>query len=290
MLEGKRNRRLDHLIYILVHKCIPYFMARHRRQQFGFEGPDLELKRREEIGAFAKSITIDEIEEVVEGEIYLVQSRSDQTRKYMVNVDAYTCECAHFPFIAFCHHISAVQTHFTENFNIRPFSSAFPLPTEIANDTPESDEDLPADSTEVDSPDATVLANITDKLQRLAIRIRTRLAPPRYLTDALRELDGLLDHILGDSAQPQVLPKQVKVAPNQNSRTETAGVMVAKVKSKRKRQHTDAYSGGERSGKKAREDARVPLATQTNNRCAHSLRRFRFFSLTWTTLFLASHP
>ncbi|KAJ3793444.1 hypothetical protein GGU11DRAFT_659314, partial [Lentinula aff. detonsa] len=46
LLEGKRNRRADHLIYILVEKAIPYFQRRHRRQVAGFEGPDLELRRR----------------------------------------------------------------------------------------------------------------------------------------------------------------------------------------------------------------------------------------------------
>ncbi|KAJ7140308.1 hypothetical protein C8R43DRAFT_1201380, partial [Mycena crocata] len=45
-LEGKRNRRLDHLIHVLYEIVIPHFIARHRRQEMGFEGPDLELKHR----------------------------------------------------------------------------------------------------------------------------------------------------------------------------------------------------------------------------------------------------
>ncbi|KAJ7248917.1 hypothetical protein C8J57DRAFT_978585, partial [Mycena rebaudengoi] len=48
-LEGKRNRRVDHLLHVLLNKAIPYFIARHRRQEFGFEGPDLEVKRRSEV-------------------------------------------------------------------------------------------------------------------------------------------------------------------------------------------------------------------------------------------------
>ncbi|KAJ7029404.1 hypothetical protein C8F04DRAFT_879960, partial [Mycena alexandri] len=45
-LEGKRNCRLDHLIHVLYDVAIPHFIARHRQQVMGFEGPDLALKHR----------------------------------------------------------------------------------------------------------------------------------------------------------------------------------------------------------------------------------------------------
>ncbi|KAF8961834.1 hypothetical protein BDZ97DRAFT_1641064, partial [Flammula alnicola] len=45
-MQGKRNRRLDHLIHILVDHAIPHFIHRHRRQEFGFEGGDLEVQER----------------------------------------------------------------------------------------------------------------------------------------------------------------------------------------------------------------------------------------------------
>ncbi|KAJ7635941.1 hypothetical protein B0H17DRAFT_887767, partial [Mycena rosella] len=48
-LEGKQNRRLDHLIHALYDIAIPYFIARHHRQTMGFEGPDLALKHRLEV-------------------------------------------------------------------------------------------------------------------------------------------------------------------------------------------------------------------------------------------------
>ncbi|KAJ6555681.1 hypothetical protein DFH09DRAFT_889814, partial [Mycena vulgaris] len=48
-LEGKRNRRVDHLLHVLINKAIPYFIGKHCRQDFGFEGPDLEVKRRIEV-------------------------------------------------------------------------------------------------------------------------------------------------------------------------------------------------------------------------------------------------
>ncbi|KAH6912277.1 hypothetical protein BKA70DRAFT_1056611, partial [Coprinopsis sp. MPI-PUGE-AT-0042] len=41
-MEGKRNRRLDHLIYLLIRAVIPHFLHKHRCQEFGMAGPDLE--------------------------------------------------------------------------------------------------------------------------------------------------------------------------------------------------------------------------------------------------------
>ncbi|KAJ7238876.1 hypothetical protein C8J57DRAFT_978469, partial [Mycena rebaudengoi] len=52
-LEGKRNRRLDHLIHVLYDIAIPHFIARHRRQEMGFEGPDLEMKHRIQVAKHA---------------------------------------------------------------------------------------------------------------------------------------------------------------------------------------------------------------------------------------------
>ncbi|KAJ7590257.1 hypothetical protein C8J56DRAFT_750817, partial [Mycena floridula] len=48
-LEGKQNRRLDHLIYILVQDTIPYFIQRHYRQLSGWDGVNCEFQKRREI-------------------------------------------------------------------------------------------------------------------------------------------------------------------------------------------------------------------------------------------------
>lgn len=53
-LEGKRNWRLDHLVYVLVHEVMPYYQSKHWRQYFGFKGPDLEINRQREIGQSAR--------------------------------------------------------------------------------------------------------------------------------------------------------------------------------------------------------------------------------------------
>ena len=43
-MQGKRNRRVDQLINILLNVAIPHYLAKHRAQQFGFDGPDLALQ------------------------------------------------------------------------------------------------------------------------------------------------------------------------------------------------------------------------------------------------------
>lgn len=47
-MRGKRNRRLDQLIYILVKEVVPFYAHKHLRQKFGFEGLNLEMKQRQD--------------------------------------------------------------------------------------------------------------------------------------------------------------------------------------------------------------------------------------------------
>ena len=261
-LEGKRNRRLDHLIYVLIHDVVPYFRARHHRQEFGFEGLDLEMKRRAEIDAVAPSFPLDHITEYEiddEPGQFAVQSQSNPNITYHVDIEAYTCECASYSLIFYCKHLAAVQLHFYEELNLLPMDILFTTASNPLASSGSSNHIADAALTEP-NPDLAVLARIPSKLQRLAVR--TQLSPPQHMSDHLRQLDCLLDLLLAGSAQPQVLLKPKKVAPNQGSWSETASVMGAKAKTKRKTTHTDPYSGGQGSGKKAKIDARAPLAVR----------------------------
>ncbi|PBK79817.1 hypothetical protein ARMGADRAFT_884235, partial [Armillaria gallica] len=47
--EGKRNRCLDHLIYLLVVVSMRYFIHRYSRQASGLEGPNLEVQARQQV-------------------------------------------------------------------------------------------------------------------------------------------------------------------------------------------------------------------------------------------------
>lgn len=237
-------------------------MGKHYRQDLGFDGLNVEMKQRAKIELDAKTIPPDDITEFElddEPGQFAVQSQSNPDYTYHVDIISYTCDCPVFPLVSYCKHLAAVSLHYydepenqpLENLwtragtppNIKP--SCVPIPEAPSTQTAEQREEL------------AILALIPEKLQRLAVR--TQLAPPQQLTPTLRQLDGLLDRFMAEYAQPQVLPMPKKIAPNPHSWLETKAVMGVDKKGKRKRTHTDAYSGGEKSGKKAKGDAKVPL-------------------------------
>ena len=100
-----------------------------------------------------------------------------------------------------------------------------------------------------------VLSRIGRKILDSASASHACQAQLSHLMPVLLDLEGKLDHANG------FLPKKVPVAPNQHSWPETAAVMIARPKTKRK-EHTDPYSGGERSGKRAKSDTRVAKTIQ----------------------------
>jgi hypothetical protein len=237
-------------------------MARERCQEFGFEGPDLEMKRHLEIQALACKIGSDQITPVEgsNGNEYHICSQSNPTQQHRVNINAYTCDCQDFPRISFCKHICAVQCHFPEQVEPRSLATIFSISRSATSDlnigqAAQSDDDTneTLDSTINEAEDnAELLDDICKQLQQLAIR--SRYSPPPQLTDTLRALHVALQNATPEFEGAANLPFK-QIPPNQHSWPETAAVMGARIKTKRKN-HTDPYSGGERSGKKAKEDAR----------------------------------
>ncbi|KAF8204513.1 hypothetical protein BJ912DRAFT_1051872 [Pholiota molesta] len=78
------------------------------------------------------------------------------------------------------------------------------------------------------------------------------------LSSLHEQLDICIAELDASELTNTLLPAAKKIAPNQNSWTETAAVMNVPVKSKKRRAHADPYAGGEQSGKRARNDARQP--------------------------------
>ncbi|KAJ7436515.1 hypothetical protein B0H11DRAFT_1754820 [Mycena galericulata] len=237
----------------------------HRRQDFGFEGPDLEVKRRMEVESRALSIGKDAIEKVDSESIYRVQSQSDPSHYYSVDIEAYTCDCLSFPLIDFCKHIGAVQRLFPEVAQEVPVSSLGNV--SAAPTSSDSDEDESGDEEDLSQASITEDPRILDLINSLQhLAVRTRLSPPSYFNDSLLVLKHAVDTVLDETsfADVEVLPARKKVAPNQGSDwRSTQQVMGAPVKSKRKPKHTDPYSGGEQSGRKGQPDARQPLLPPT---------------------------
>ncbi|KAH8980718.1 hypothetical protein EDB92DRAFT_1769960, partial [Lactarius akahatsu] len=51
-LDGTRNRRIDHLIFTLTQRMLPwYYEHRHKHQQIGFEGKNLPKAHKAAIQA-----------------------------------------------------------------------------------------------------------------------------------------------------------------------------------------------------------------------------------------------
>ncbi|KAF8213037.1 hypothetical protein K438DRAFT_2168168, partial [Mycena galopus ATCC 62051] len=112
--QGKRNRRLDHLIHTLVECVLTYYALKQRRQALGFEGPDIEVKKHINIEKRSQLYTLEDIEHVVDRK-YIVASQTCPSKSYNVDIDTYTCSCEDFPQIEFCKHICGVQRLFPED-------------------------------------------------------------------------------------------------------------------------------------------------------------------------------
>ncbi|KAJ6557622.1 hypothetical protein B0H19DRAFT_946092 [Mycena capillaripes] len=61
-LLNKRNRRMDHLLSTLITEVVPYYSLKQRRQDLGFEGIDLEVRKRQEIMKRSQAYVKDDIE------------------------------------------------------------------------------------------------------------------------------------------------------------------------------------------------------------------------------------
>ena len=194
MLEGKRNCWIDNLIHILIHKAIPHFSAKHWWQEFGFEGPDLEVQQWNEAEANTCTFTHDNVEELVKGQLYSVKSQSDPAHNYHVNNDNYTCNCNSYPSILYCKHLCAMQFLFPESMDSQPFISLNTQPKKESS--PVSDDDTsPVPTSTAYDVAAITPTRICNKLQTLAIH--TQLAPaPSSNSVHYSELESLLDIVL----------------------------------------------------------------------------------------------
>ncbi|KAJ7360739.1 hypothetical protein DFH08DRAFT_685202, partial [Mycena albidolilacea] len=90
-------------------------------------------KKWMDIHKHTEKYTEDQIQHV-ENSRYLVVLQLQLSRKYDVDVDAYSCNCFDFPLVSFCKHTAAVQCIFEHVFDRpQPFSS---LPTSLPSPTP----------------------------------------------------------------------------------------------------------------------------------------------------------
>ncbi|KAJ7757401.1 hypothetical protein DFH07DRAFT_958758 [Mycena maculata] len=261
-MDGKHNRRVDQLIHTLLNVTLPHYIANHRAQQFGFNGPDLVLKAQNSIHKQATKITSDMIEEIEPERRFVVKSKSTPGLLYTVDLEAYTCTpCPSFPAILFCKHVCAIENHFPDLVVLcsLPITSQ-PWDILPTDQRPASTSAAPlacATAPAVGQEDNLLLHYIVNKLQFIQY---SQVSLPEPLITSLR----VLNHALTDATNgAEVLPRLMKIAPNQGTRNETTEVMGVRRKGGKKRKNTDGYCGSESSGKLARPDAHSSKKAKT---------------------------
>ena len=116
-LDGKRNRHIDHLIYMLVTEIILDLEVRHKRQALGMEGPNLAEKRCRQILTRAPETPIENIQKI--DDLHFEVQSSNSKCSYHVYLDTKMCECKDFPRIQLCKHIVAI-VHFFGGADLGP--------------------------------------------------------------------------------------------------------------------------------------------------------------------------
>ncbi|KAJ6573791.1 hypothetical protein DFH09DRAFT_833136, partial [Mycena vulgaris] len=85
---------LDHLLSTLLTDVLPYYVLKQHRQDLGFEGVDIEVKKRSHLPLI---LINSRLTQHIEDGKYLVPSKSDPSHIYKVDMDTYTRNCLNFP-------------------------------------------------------------------------------------------------------------------------------------------------------------------------------------------------
>src|SRR5258708_21828335 len=116
-VEGKRNRRVDHLVHMLVVEFILDLEMRHKRQELGMNGRDLAEKRRQLILRHAPETPLTQIRKI--DDLHFEVQSSNSSNLYQINLVTTTSSCSDFPRIRLYKHITAMM-HFFGGVDLRP--------------------------------------------------------------------------------------------------------------------------------------------------------------------------
>jgi hypothetical protein len=214
-LEGKRNRRIDHVIWTLVNEMVPHFEARHERQTIGVEGDDLVERRRQEILERAEAIALDSIQPFDDIQFH-VASVSRPGEFYAIDLARQMCDCKDFHRIDFCKHIAAIYLHFPH------------LCPEVGSQTnvphPQEDLNFSQGPSGLHDEIDTLKQEITSLSQTLAAQGPTGSAPPAVV-EAYRSAKHSLTAAIACSQDSRALPEKDYIAPNQKTWKEMADRM-----------------------------------------------------------------
>ena len=217
-LDGKRNRRVDHLIHMLVNKFMPEIEHRHKRQTLGMEGPNIGEKCRQEILTRAPETPIEKIKKI-DDFCFEVES-SNSKNKYEINLDTTACSCSDFPRIQLCKHIAAI-VHFFEGADLEPQP---PVNAGAgASESVTSGSPVQVQGTEDRAAAAASINSAIDEIVALADELRsicTQVPSNRENTKSLSAIGSRLKtffHMVTATGDGSPLPKKEDIGPNQYS-------------------------------------------------------------------------
>ena len=289
-LDGKRNRRIDHLISTLVTELLPDIEHRLKRQVVLKPDKELSALRRRQILARAPEIPQDHITQV-EDMRFQVQSSSRETH-YDVDLVNDNCTCMDFPRIQFCKHIASVQHFFGGVTGGQLAPPPSPIPP-VSHSTEQATECRNNVSSNTYDENTASLISVTNEIITLSQDLLTQMPKPDVLSNILKSLHIIRSHLgavvtSAASDGPQ-LPEKEQIAPHQLSWPETAtrmGVkrgkkshgkvnsahtaeLIGEINRKRNREDEDPYGAGEQSGKRAKPDARSAAANARARASSH---------------------
>ncbi|KAJ7900815.1 hypothetical protein B0H13DRAFT_1622250 [Mycena leptocephala] len=229
----------------------------YRRQELGFEGPDIEVKKRQDIIKRSKVYSKEDIQQITDTK-FIVPSKSDPTKVYEVDIDTYTCTCLDYPLILYCKHLCAVQALFDEPGTPADGPAASPhIPSlstlnESAPSVAPTQPTLPVEPTGPSEPTTHPFARLVEKLERLTARLRHPRKKDSQCS-SLGDLEAAVDAMLLETDSGTVLPTAQHLAPNKSSSwAQTREAMMPGVKTKKKPAGDPSYGAGVNSGSKAK--------------------------------------
>jgi hypothetical protein len=270
-LGGKRNQRIDHLLHALIADMLPDYVARYDSQMLGFKGPDLAEKRWEQIRARAPEMNAVSIHDLG-GDLFSVESATDSTRKYLVDLGKLSCDCPDWPKVRLCKHVAAVS-----HFHGKQVGAAEVVLPKTPPPNPPNPE---ASDTRGDAGAATasILQNVISVSKDALI---DGVPSSTETVRSLRVVEAHLTAVVRSTRSTESpLPEKEEIPPNQRGSmwADTAKRMGATQGRKRPRpstpeppatarigelnrkqariKFTDPYSGGVSSGRAAAPDAR----------------------------------
>ncbi len=262
---------MDHLVHTLVTDVIRHYQNRHYRQNLKLEGSDLAEKCLKEIHTRTPEIKADAIRDLGDNHYY-VQSLANPSLTYVVELSTQKCDCADWPRVELCKHVTAVA-HFFGNVDQQSEELEDILETAQRalqrSESPGTEssvralsivENLVAASQEYLGGGAPSSPGTICNLKIVETHFTATVQKSRSSESPLPDKEIIppnqgtewTETVKRMGAKQRQRPRPTSSSPPEASATELIGAL-----NRKRKQITDPYSGGVHSGKHAAPDAQT---------------------------------